>query len=116
MARRANATSFGGIKGNKPGASGAHGLGGATPETFKARMRLLASREKTVKNVEKVLDDAYHRQFAKVLEFAADRGYGKPVSAEDVKARVAQTVASIRRHCSESQAAAILAEIRPLWL
>lgn len=78
-------------------------------------MRILASRAKTVKNVEQILDDADHRQFAKVLEFAADRGYGKPVSAEDVKERVAGTLAAIRKHCSPEQAAVIIAEMRPLW-
>lgn len=115
MARRASATSFGGVTGN-PRGNGAHGTGGATPETFKGRMRLLASREKTVKNAEKILDDADHKHFHKVLEFAADRGYGKPVSAEDVKERVEATIATIRKHTSPEQATAIVAEMRPLWL
>jgi hypothetical protein len=79
-------------------------------------MRRLASRAKTVKNVEKVLDDADHQQFSRILEFAADRGYGKPVSAEDVKERVARTIDAIRKHTSPEQATAILAEMRPLWV
>jgi hypothetical protein len=79
-------------------------------------MRLLASREATVKNVEKILDDADHKAFATVLTFAADRGYGKPVSAENIRERVVKTIEVIRSHCPADQAAAILAELRPIWV
>lgn len=78
-------------------------------------MRLLASREKTVKNVETILNDADHAQFARMFELAADRGYGKPVSAENVRARVLKTIEVIRAHCAPDQANAILAEMRPIW-
>jgi hypothetical protein len=79
-------------------------------------MRLIASREKTVKNVEAILNDSDHRQFTKALEFAADRGYGKPVRAEDVVERVEKTLAVIRKHVSPEQAVAIAAELRPIWV
>ena len=70
---------------------------------------------KTVKNVEKILDDPAHGQFSRMFEIAADRGYGKPVSAENVRERVKKTVEVIRAHCSAEQAAAILADMRPIW-
>lgn len=114
MPKRANSTSFGAVNGNDP--RGTHQRkGGDKPQTFRNRMALLASRAKTVQNVETILDDAGHRQFTKMFDLAASYGYGKPVSAEDVKERVADTIAAIRRHTTPEQASAILEEIRPLW-
>lgn len=77
-AKKANATSYGGIQGNKPKGNDQKRPGpGVPPEAFRTRMQLIASRTKTAKNLEKILDDADHSQFMKALEFAADRGYGK---------------------------------------
>jgi hypothetical protein len=82
MPRRASATSFGGIAGN-PGNKTKAGPG-RLPDIFKMRMANLAARNKTAKNVEKILDDPAHPAFMKALEFAADRGFGKAAQAIDL--------------------------------
>lgn len=112
MPKRANATSFGAVRGNTPQPNT---QGGDHPATFRNRMALLASRAKTCANVESVLDNADHKHFPKILEFAADRGYGKPVRAEDVVERMTKTLAVIRAHCPEAQAESIVTELRGIW-
>ncbi len=51
---------------------------------FYDRLRLILERNKTARNVEKVLDDPKHPQFAKILEFATDRVHGKVQQSVDV--------------------------------
>jgi hypothetical protein len=51
---------------------------------FRRKMQLIASRAKTVANVEKLLEAPNHPNFMRALEFAADRGYGKAPSSVDV--------------------------------
>lgn len=86
MPRRANQTSFGAKDGNgNPTGNLGNGQGGkpATPgpgrrpRTFYATLERLIERKKTIRNIEKILDDHDHAKFDKMLEFAADRVYGK---------------------------------------
>ncbi len=72
-------TSYGEIKGNQPGASGAHGKGGAKPKTFEGRMRAIADRAAEAKRWERLTadDNLDHDLFFKAFDRAADRGYGK---------------------------------------
>lgn len=81
MPRRATSTSFGGKAGN-PRNTTIPGTG-APPEVFRRRMALLASRAKTVKQVEEILDDKDHQHFMRALEYATDRGYGKEAQPLD---------------------------------
>lgn len=88
-AKHANDTSFGGSKGNKPGRKKGDPTNiGVLPEVFRKRMALIAARNRTAANVERILDDADHPQFMKALEFAATRGYGKPAETVEHKGTV----------------------------
>lgn len=87
--KRANATSYGGKQGNTPKGKDQKRPGtGRLPDVFKARMALLASRQKTVKNVEKILDNPNHPLFGKMLDFAAERGFGKESTPVDATVTV----------------------------
>lgn len=53
----------------------------------------------------------------RALDMLAKYGLGtvKEVTVENVRERVMATLAVIRQRCSEEQAAAIVAELRPIW-
>lgn len=50
-------------------------------------MKLLAERQKTIKSMEKILDDPDHKHFAKVLDTVLDRAEGKPQQSVDVTSK-----------------------------
>ncbi len=90
-------TSYGGIKGNKPGATGAHGKAGRRPDAFYIRMAFLAERAAESKRLERLLadenqdDDAFFKAFDRVTAFA----FSKAPAREDVTADATLTI--IRR-------------------
>lgn len=69
-----------------PGAGGGPQPGsGRPPDEFKAACARLASRDKTLALVEKVLDDpiTYASLWAGALKWATEHGYGKPKESID---------------------------------
>lgn len=87
MPKRANATSFGGSKGNRPGRKKGDPTNvGAMPEVFRRRMQILASRAAEAKRLERLLSDenADDELFLKAFDRVCDRGYGKAPQSVDV--------------------------------
>jgi hypothetical protein len=88
MPRRASATSFGQSKGNRPGRKKGDPTNvGVLPATFRNRMALIASRMRTVNELEKILENRDHAAFMKAMEFVTERGFGKVPSAVDVTSK-----------------------------
>lgn len=85
MPKRATATSFGGKSGNRRGRGPAKGSGGAPPQVFTERLRLILERNKTVKNVETILDNPDHPKFDKMLDYVTERVHGKVPQAVEQK-------------------------------
>lgn len=60
------------------GVPGHPGAGGRPPDGFKALCRALASGERTVAEVQAILDDRDHPHFMAALKWASEHGYGRP--------------------------------------
>lgn len=71
------ALNSGGTPGNKGGT-------GRPPDQFKELCRELASGEKTIASVRKILEDSTHTQLVAALRWASEHGYGKPNQPVDV--------------------------------
>lgn len=60
------------------GNPGNKGSNGRPPDAFRQLCRELASGEKTIESVIKILDNPDHPQFVAALRWATEHGYGKP--------------------------------------
>jgi hypothetical protein len=66
------------LTGGKPGNKG----GGRPPDEFKRRMREIATRKETEDFLDRCINGEFGPLFYfRALEFAADRGYGKPTQS-----------------------------------
>jgi hypothetical protein len=61
----------GGVRGNRGG--------GRPPDEFRELMRSMATRDETLAQLDRILDDHTHPHFLRALELAAAYGYGRPV-------------------------------------
>src|SRR2546423_1548009 len=66
------------------GVPGHRGGGGRPPDEFKKLCQELASGEKTVESIRKILDDKDHSQFMAAVRWASEHGYGKPSQPLDI--------------------------------
>lgn len=82
MPRHANATSYGGERGNRP-VGGDHG-GRPIPEVFRKTMAVRASREASIRRLDKMLASEDDEVFLKAWKECADRGFGKAPQSLDV--------------------------------
>lgn len=85
-----SSTSFGEENGNDPVAAGqaGHAGKGDKPKVFKERLRIILERNKTVANIEAILDNPDHPQFAKMLEYATERAHGKVPTTNELTGEV----------------------------
>jgi len=82
MAKRANATSFGGERGNKPKPGPGH-----PGSVYVKRMRMLAELAAKAKRFETVIKDPESPidDFCKVFDRVSDRAFGKPAQSSSVE-------------------------------
>lgn len=92
--RKAPPTAYGGKAENqrnttKPGP-------GRPPNAFYIRLQSILDRADTAKNIEKILKNPDHPQYARILEYATDRAFGKVPQAVEQKHEGDITVRVVR--------------------